>query len=301
MNIKKGMQFCLIIFVMSGCYQTSLSTQQNGKGSALSKLPKLPELQSESQSLAIGEMSDFQNFVSLLEDEDTPLLQIGNYLYDVDNLQALYEYDEDMCNFIHYAASHGERQVVELLIEKMGVPINIRSSHGKTALHFAAMGGWDDVVSYLLSKGADLNMKDYNGDTPVYYCIRYKYPSLAKVFIESDKALLMTQNDDGYSVLHMAAGFGFTELIKILIKKQPELINLANNHGETPLHIAVVEDFIDAVRLLINKGAALDIKDSEGCTALDVAKDKDFFAQPNNAEIIKLLTEKTEKTEKAKE
>jgi ankyrin repeat protein len=237
-------------------------------------------------------MVDFQNFVALLEDNDTRIEQIEDLLHEVDNLQTFYEYDEDMCNFIHYAAGHGECQVVELLIEKMRVPIDIKSGDGKTALHFAAAEGWGDVVKYLVDKGADLNAQDDNGDTPVYYAIRYKYPSLAKILIESDRALLMTKNDNGYTPLHMAAGLGFTELIETLIKRQPDLINAVNNHGETPLHIAVVEDFIDAVRLLIDKGAALDIKDSENCTALDVAKDPEFGEQPNNSAIIELITKK---------
>ncbi|HEX5048323.1 MAG TPA: ankyrin repeat domain-containing protein, partial [Gammaproteobacteria bacterium] len=44
---------------------------------------------------------------------------------------------------------------------------NARGSDGRTALHGAALQGYDDVVKFLVSKGADLDAKDCRGFTPL--------------------------------------------------------------------------------------------------------------------------------------
>jgi ankyrin repeat protein len=55
---------------------------------------------------------------------------------------------------------------IELLLEQ-GLSINGIDANGRTALHGAALQGYDDVIKYLVSKGADLNVKDKGGFTPV--------------------------------------------------------------------------------------------------------------------------------------
>eukprot|EP00296_Roombia_truncata_P007793 JP446246.1.p1 GENE.JP446246.1~~JP446246.1.p1 ORF type:complete len:424 (+),score=100.75 JP446246.1:91-1272(+) len=43
-----------------------------------------------------------------------------------------------------------------------------------TPLHLAAGNGHSDVVKQLMQAGADINAKDYDGDTPLYYAENYK-------------------------------------------------------------------------------------------------------------------------------
>ncbi len=48
-----------------------------------------------------------------------------------------------------------------------GVDINAAESSGRTALHGAALQGFDAVVQFLVEKGAKLDAKDRNGRTPL--------------------------------------------------------------------------------------------------------------------------------------
>ena len=53
---------------------------------------------------------------------------------------------------------------IQLLLEK-GLPINATDANGRTALHGAALQGYDDVIEFLVASGGDLDVKDANGFT----------------------------------------------------------------------------------------------------------------------------------------
>jgi ankyrin repeat protein len=55
-------------------------------------------------------------------------------------------------------------EAVKLNIE-LGADVNAYNSMGLTALHSAANNGGNDVISYLVSQGANLGAKDANGRT----------------------------------------------------------------------------------------------------------------------------------------
>ena len=55
---------------------------------------------------------------------------------------------------------------IQLLLDRK-LDINARGTDGRTALHGAALQGYDDVIKFLVSKGADLDAKDCKGFTPL--------------------------------------------------------------------------------------------------------------------------------------
>jgi len=56
---------------------------------------------------------------------------------------------------------------IKLLVEQGGVDVKAAGQYGWTALHAAAYQGLTDVISYLVSKGADVNEMDVFGQTPL--------------------------------------------------------------------------------------------------------------------------------------
>jgi ankyrin repeat protein len=56
-------------------------------------------------------------------------------------------------------------QAVKLAI-RMGVEVNAVNKEGRTAMHMAAFTGADPVVQYLADHGAEVNVRDKNGETP---------------------------------------------------------------------------------------------------------------------------------------
>lgn len=56
---------------------------------------------------------------------------------------------------------------VKLLVEDLNADVNAVNDHKETALHGAVCRGADSVIQYLVDKGAKLNIKDEDNQTPV--------------------------------------------------------------------------------------------------------------------------------------
>jgi hypothetical protein len=56
---------------------------------------------------------------------------------------------------------------VKLLVDELKADVNAVNDRGETPLHGAVCRGADSVVQYLVSKGAKLDVKDKDGQTPL--------------------------------------------------------------------------------------------------------------------------------------
>lgn len=125
-------------------------------------------------------------------------------------------------------------------LNKPGAPVlNTRDpSTGETALHISVKAHADNWVGVLLNRGANTEIKDRDGNTP----------------------------------LHVAALVGDTTALSYLVAMKAR-VNATNGSGETPLTLAVHRRNIDVVRMLIEAGADPRIPDTiAGKSALDYAK-----------------------------
>lgn len=57
-------------------------------------------------------------------------------------------------------------ETARLLVE-LGVDADAANTAGETALHGAAEQGWDSIVQFLAAKGAKVNVKNEDGETPL--------------------------------------------------------------------------------------------------------------------------------------
>ncbi|CAF2948397.1 unnamed protein product [Rotaria sp. Silwood2] len=71
------------------------------------------------------------------------------------------------CYLLHFAVDDGLSDVANLLIEKGKIPINTLDQTGWSPLHLASGHNYIDTVKLLLENGADINIKDYYGNTPL--------------------------------------------------------------------------------------------------------------------------------------
>jgi ankyrin repeat protein len=166
----------------------------------------------------------------------------------------------------------GLKDVAEMLIAK-GADVNARNKGGWTALHLAARGGSMEWVEFLIFNGADVNAENVRGETPLHFAVANGHKEVAELLI-ARSADVNAKDTDAWSLLHYAAGSGSTDMTGLLLDKGADVNAKENKRGQTPLHRAARKGHANIVETLLAKGADTNAKDGRGRTALDLAKDK---------------------------
>ncbi|KAJ2162713.1 hypothetical protein GGF46_000438 [Coemansia sp. RSA 552] len=73
-------------------------------------------------------------------------------------------------NNIWTAASEGDIVFVKQAVEADKTKVDAKDKNGYTPLHAAASWGHTDLLRFLLDSGADVNITDSDGDTPLHMC-----------------------------------------------------------------------------------------------------------------------------------
>ena len=77
------------------------------------------------------------------------------------------EYGEGFAGNAHRHKPEGWLPAVKYLVEEIGADVNSRDSDGYTPMHHAAARGDNEMIHYLLSKGADPLVVSRRGQTTV--------------------------------------------------------------------------------------------------------------------------------------
>ena len=152
---------------------------------------------------------------------------------------------------IFAAASLGDRDRVQQLLDADSTLALAQEESGKTPLHRAAWGGYKEIIERLLEAGADVNARDAIGRTPLIHLVAW-----------------CTRND----------------VVDLLLERGADL-NATDADGNTALYLAAScirrpghcwGDHARLTQHLLNRGAALDIftaailnRTDEAATLLD--------------------------------
>lgn len=121
------------------------------------------------------------------------------------------------------------------------------------------------AVQELLAQGANPNLSDSEGRTPLHYAVREGRASAVKLLLKhganvnaADRACLTPLFD---------TPFYPTEILRLLLSAYANY-EARDRHGCTPLHRAMQEIRFQRVQILIKKGANIHSKDLWGATPL---------------------------------
>lgn len=158
---------------------------------------------------------------------------------------------------LHRAVVMKNKEMINLLLD-YGGDINICDyfNLNATVLHLGAMYGTSDVLKLLISRGANIHVRNDQQFTPLHYAVCY-----------SDRE----------------------ETVKILFNKGLSLEDKEFS-GKTPLFLAVETGNFEGVQLLLDLGADLNAEDNKGCCVL--ADASNFMTSPKYLSIAKCLVKR---------
>ncbi|XP_006029056.1 ankyrin repeat domain-containing protein 22 isoform X2 [Alligator sinensis] len=138
-------------------------------------------------------------------------------------------YSEPICQ----AAYNNDFNEVQLLLQEDSNYLNIQDSFGgDTPLICACKQGHNRIVSYLLKRNADINLKNKKQRTCLHYAVKKRFNFLDYLLI----IILMPVLLIGY-LLMVSKSKQNENLIKMLLKADVD-VNATDYDGETPLDIA---------------------------------------------------------------
>ncbi|KAM6182504.1 ankyrin repeat and SAM domain-containing protein 6 isoform 2-T3 [Erethizon dorsatum] len=147
------------------------------------------------------------------------------------------------------------------------VPVDCSDEAGNTALQFAAAGGHEPLVRFLLRRGASVNSRNHYGWSALMQAARFGHASVAHLLLDHG-ADVNAQNRLGASVLTVASRGGHLGVVKLLLEAgafvgchspSGEQPGLGGSRDElldiTALMAAVQHGHEAVVRLLLEWGA----------------------------------------------
>ncbi len=187
------------------------------------------------------------------------------------------------------AIENSDQKLLLKYIDK-GIDLN-NNSEGEFPLFFALKRSSYDIIKILVDNGADVNIKNEKGQTPIYRCYLFERDRLTKLFAENGgdvnfqvevdgktkpaiidliekgneelaKTFLLANQDltitgiKNRSIMHMIAFYSSLDFMKLAIEVGVPM-NYINDRGFSPLVQALRGNHFDKARILIDSGAII--------------------------------------------
>lgn len=192
------------------------------------------------------------------------------------------------------AAGGKDIQLLETLLPKVK-NINAINAKGQSALTNAVQNSSEEVVAFLLSKGADSKIIDNAGNNLGYYWVesyRAPRPGMSSqkddfgnklTLLKENKVDFTAKQKEGNTLYHSAIIKNDLPLLKRIADLNID-VNAKNNEGLTVLHKAAMISKDDPIlKYLLSIGANKDIKTEFDETAYDLAKENELLKKKNVA------------------
>lgn len=140
------------------------------------------------------------------------------------------------------AADAGQTELVRSFLDN-GANIEVKNNLGATPLIFAAIKGHSEVAELLLERGADVNAKTTTGITPLIAATVGGHEDIVKLLL-AKRADVSAKDQQGRTALDMAQATGETELIALLqsVAKTPGPAPTPVSESAGPAHTEAIRE-----------------------------------------------------------
>lgn len=159
-----------------------------------------------------------------------------------------------------------------------------------------------EIIQRTKSKDDQYKIKNIHGKndlTPLMHIVEVfdddKYDAVMRCLVEELGVVITAKDNEGRTVLHLAAIHGRTSMVTYLTSTSDvNIINKQDNAGKTALHYAVLKGLEAIVLTLVLRGAILTITDKEGHRAEDLTTNSNILSLLKKSDVKPVVVEVTE-------
>ena len=206
---------------------------------------------------------------------------------------------------LHLASYFGSVEIVRLILDHGADPeANAEGDMGDKPLHKVSYGKYRSeedgvrVAQLLLERGADVNTRRNNHQTPLHVASYYGNVEIVRLLLDNgaDPEADAPDNIGGRPLHKVSFGKCRSEedgvRVAQLLLKRGANVNTRRNDHRTPLHIASRFGKVEIVQLLIDRGAKIDAVDNSGTTPLHEVSKGNYESQEAGVRVAQLLLDR---------
>lgn len=141
-------------------------------------------------------------------------------------------------------------KVVKCFIEE-GYHVNCQDIFGCTVVHYIVSEmRQSSILQYLISHGANINVKDRNGEAPLHLSCYWRNVTNVKEMIDGD-CLTDIRDNQGATIFHYTVFYNNPTVLEYLLNdlREPSLIDAPDDSGRTPLQLAMCFGYVELIEL----------------------------------------------------
>ena len=168
-----------------------------------------------------------------------------------------------------WASYRDDIEIAGLLI-RSGADVDLANDLGVTPVTLACENRSESLVERLLQAGADPNIAQWNGQTPLMTCAWTGTLAAVKALLDRGAEVNSREAERGQTAIMAAAAGRHADVVDLLAEYGAE-VNARTESGFTPLMFAAQQGDLDAARSLMARGADVHAVAAEHGNTLTVA------------------------------
>lgn len=159
--------------------------------------------------------------------------------------------DADGMEPIHWAAARGDPKIIDLLVEK-GADVNvIEGKFRQSPLIIAAIAGNEVAAESLINHNADINARDLEGKSALFYSIVINHPALLNVLLKYNADPNTLEIKSGITAASIASFMNRPKMLEALIMAGAD-VSKPDMQGLSALDWAAYAGNMETVSVLLD-------------------------------------------------
>ena len=187
---------------------------------------------------------------------------------------------------LHDAAGRNHHEVVQIIMDRNSMNVDIQNKNGQTPLHIACSQGATKVVCILLDHGANLDIVDKRRNTPLTIALIKNKPEVVKILTRRKSVTLEGRKSINTELTdNLAAISNHREIVRFIVEEVS--FDLWKNAAPTLLRSAVRRNDKDMVAYLVDRGIVNDefVTECEDTTDSEADSDDDSDVDSGGEEL----------------